>query len=74
MHAESQWPYGATVPGKVASRDFAATPLRTYAIAALGAFLLTIASHGFLEFAANGGSAAQLVGLRMWDSLAIRES
>ena len=62
--AESRCPYGATVRVKVASHDFAATFLRTYARAAPGAFLLTIGSHGFLEIAANGDSAARRLGVR----------
>ena len=67
--AESRWPYGATVRVKVAAHDFAATLLRTYAMAAPGAFLLTIGSHGFLEIAVNGGSAMQTTGLRQGDSV-----
>lgn len=72
--AESRWPYGATVRVKVASHDFAATFLRTYAMAAPGAFVLTIGSHGFLEIAANGGSAARRTGARARDRVVLGES
>jgi S-adenosylmethionine hydrolase len=72
--AEARWPYGATVRAKLASHDFAATFLRTYAMAAPGAFLLTIGSHGFLEIAANGESAARRTGVRLRDRMVLSES
>src|SRR3990170_2171801 len=73
-NAESRWPYGATVRVNVASHDFAATFLRTYAMAAPGAFLLTIGSHGFLEIAANGDSAARRTGVRVRDRVTLGDS
>ena len=72
--AESRWPYGATVRVNVASHDFAATFFRTYAMAAPGAFLLTIGSHGFLEIAANGDSAARRTGVRARDRVVVEDS
>ncbi len=71
--AESRWPYGAAVRVKVTSHDFAAPFLRTYAMAAPGAFLLTIGSHGFLEIAANGDSAARRTGVRSRDRVVLGE-
>jgi S-adenosylmethionine hydrolase len=38
-------------------------------MAAPGAFLLTVGSHGFLEVAANGDSAAARTGVRVRDRL-----
>jgi len=72
--AESRWPYGATVRVNVASHDFAATFLRTYAMAAPGAFLLTVGSHGFLEIAANGDSAARRTGVRQQERILLGET
>ena len=72
--AESRWPYGATVRVKVGSHDFEATFLRTYAMAAPGAFLLTVGSHGFLEIAANGDSAARRTGVRQQERILLGET
>jgi S-adenosylmethionine hydrolase len=72
--AESRWPYGATVRVKIVSHDFAATFLRTYGMAAPGAFLLTVGSHGFLEIAANGDSAALRTGVRLRDRVVLGET
>ena len=51
-----------------------AAVLAVESLAGKGALLLTIGSHGFLEVAANGGSAAHLTGLRAWDRVVLRES
>jgi len=72
--AEARWPFGATVRVEAGRHTFSAPFLRTYAMAGRGALLLTIGSHGFLEIAANGGNAAHLIGLRLWDRVAFRES
>src|SRR2546426_2623222 len=62
--AEALWSYGVTVRVEAGGRDFTAPFLKAYAMAEKGVLLLTIGSHGFLELAANGGSAARLTGLR----------
>ena len=71
---EARWSYGTTVRLVVGQKEFAVPFLRTYGMAGKGALLLTIGSHGFLEVAANGGSAAHAAGLRPSDSLLLRES
>ena len=72
--AEDRWPFGATVRVEAHRHEFHAPFLRTYGMAGKGAPLLTIGSHGFLEIAANGVSAAQLMGLRQWDRVVFRET
>src|SRR3990170_2816055 len=69
--AEERWSFGATIRIQAHRHEFSAPFLRTYGMAGKGSLLLTIGSHGFLEIAANGGSAAQLTGLRMWDALTL---
>lgn len=72
--AEERWPFGATIRVEAHRHEFHAPFLRTYGLAGKGALLLTSGSHGFLELAANGGNAAQVTGIRMWDSLMFREA
>jgi hypothetical protein len=72
--AEGRWPYGATVRLHVGPRAFSLAFLRAYGIAARGSLLATIGSHGFLEVAVNGGSAAATTGLKQWDAVALRET
>ena len=72
--AEARWSYGTIVRILVGQRDFSAPFLRTFGMAVRGSLLLTVGSHGFLEIAANGGNAAHLTGLRVSDSVGIRES
>lgn len=71
--AEERWPFGATIRVEAHRHEFHAPFLRAYGMAGQGALLLTVGSHGFVEIAANGGNAAQLSGLRMWDRVALRE-
>ena len=71
--AEARWSYGTTVRLVVGSREHAASFVRTFGMAARGSLLLTVGSHGFLEVAANGASAAHLAGLKPWDRVALRE-
>ena len=61
--AEGRWAYGAPVRIEAGRRTLAALFVRTYANAPRGALLLTVGSHGFLEIAANGDSAARMTGL-----------
>ena len=68
---EERWPIGATIRIQAHRHEFSAPFLQTYGMAAKGSLLLTIGSHGFLEIAANGGSAAQLTGLRQWDAVTL---
>ncbi len=72
--AEERWPIGATIRVEAHRHEFHAPFLRTYGVAGKGSLLLTVGSHGFLEVAANGGSAARVTGLRLWDSLHLREA
>lgn len=70
--AEGRWPWGAAVRVEAHRRQVSAPFLRTYGMAERGALLLTVGGHGFLEIAANGGSAARLTGLRSLDRVALR--
>ena len=72
--AEHRWSYGTTVRLVIGMREYALSFLRSYGMATRGSLLLTIGSHGFLEIAANGASAAHLAGLKPWDRVALRES
>jgi len=72
--AESRWSYGTAARLVIGRREFSVPFLRTYGMADKGSLLLTVGSHGFLEIAANGGNAAQLTGLRLLDSVAMRDS
>jgi len=71
---ESRWSYGTTVRLVSVRGEFSVPFLRAYGMADKGSLLLTIGSHGFLEIAANGGSAAERTRLRLNDSVALRES
>jgi len=72
--AEARWSYGTTARLQIGQKEFSVTFVRTYGMADPGTLLLTIGSHGFLEVAASGASAAHLTGLKLHDSLGLRES
>lgn len=71
--AEARWPYGTTARLEVGRNEFVVPFLRTYGIVAKGSLLATVGSHGLLEIAANGDSAARITGLRIPDRVTLRE-
>jgi len=70
---EERWSFGTAARLVVGQKEFAVPFLRTYGMAEPGSLLLTIGSHGFLEIAVNGGSAAEATRLRLGDSVLLRE-
>lgn len=71
---ERRWSYGATAGVRAGAKEVDLPFLRAYGLGPVGSLLLTVGSHGFLEVAANGASAAQATGLRFGDVVVFRES
>lgn len=72
--AESRIAYGEPATLEIGGSPHTLPFLRAYGLAARGTLLLTIGSHGFLELAANGGSAASDTKLAPGDTILLRES